>query len=149
MVGAQRSRFAHVGPTRSMGAPADDTLYAELLAFLEPGAIELIGIIIETTLERSEDLEVHELTVQLNDLIAAHSGKGESYIYAGNDSTAFASNQFQGRRLEDDAFVWECQHLVRQGRFTLVFYYEAEAAQAAIVDAVRGLPAVSTVTPVP
>jgi hypothetical protein len=132
-----------------MPAPADDPLYDELLAFLEPGAIELVGIIVETTLDRSEDLEMHELTVQLNDLIATHSGKGEAYIYAGNDSSEFASNQFQGRQLVDDAFVWECQHLVRDGHFTLVFYYEADADQAAIVDAVAALPIVATVTPVP
>jgi hypothetical protein len=132
-----------------MAAPADDPLYSELVAFLEPGAIELIGIIIETSFDRSEDLEVHELTVQLNDIIATRSGKGEAYIYAGNDSSAFASNQYQGRRLSDDAFVWECQHLVRDGRFTLVFYYEADAAQTAIVDDVGALSGVTTVTPVP
>ena len=132
-----------------MPATADDPLYDELVTFLEPGEIDLIGMIIDTQFDRSEDLEAHELTVELNDIIAHHSGKGEAYIYAGNDSSRFASNQYQGRGLRDDAFVWECQHLVRDGRFTLVFYYEADAAQAAIVDAVSALPPVKSVTSVP
>jgi hypothetical protein len=145
----EHSDFAHVVRIRRMPATADDPLYDEMVRFLEPGEIDLIGIIIDTQFDRSEDLEVHELTVELNDIIAAHSGEGEAYIYAGNDSSSFASNQYQGRALTDDAFVWECQHLVRDGSFTLVFYYEADATQAAIIDAVTALPAVTSVTPVP
>ena len=63
-----------------MPATADDPLYDEMVRFLEPGEIDLIGIIIDTQFDRSEDLEVYELRVQLNDHIATHSGKGEAYI---------------------------------------------------------------------
>jgi hypothetical protein len=76
------------------------------------------------------------LTVELNEVIAAHAGKGETYIYAGNDDPDFSSNQFQGLTV-DDEFVWECQQLLRDGTFDIVFYYEATADQAALVEAVR------------
>ena len=125
----------------------DDDLYARTKALLEPGEIDLVGVIVHTELGSDEDLEMHELTVEINDLIAEHTEKGETYIYAGNDDTDFASNQFHGRTLEDDAFVWECQQLLREGRFQLVFYYEATADHEGIVEALeaRGL----SVTPVP
>jgi hypothetical protein len=80
---------------------------------------------------------MHELTVELNEVIADHAGKGEAYIYAGNDDPDFSSNQFQGRAVEDDAFVWECQQLLRDGTFDIVFYYEAALDQDALVDAIR------------
>ncbi len=125
----------------------DGDLYTRTKALLEPGEIELVGLIVHTELTSQEDLEMHELTVELNEIIAEHAGKGETYIYAGNDDTDFASNQFHGRTLDDDAFVWECQQLLRGGSFQLVFYYEATADHEAIVEAVEahGL----SVTPVP
>ena len=125
----------------------DDDLYARTKALLEPGDIDLVGVIVHTDLSSDGDLEMHELTVEINDIIAAHTEKGETYIYAGNDDTGFASNQFHGRTLEDDAFVWECQQLLREGRFQLVFYYEASADHEGIIEALeaRGL----SVTPVP
>ncbi|SEO29645.1 hypothetical protein SAMN04487948_101593 [Halogranum amylolyticum] len=127
----------------------DEDLYQRTLALLEPGDIELVGIIVHTDLGGQEDLEMHELTVELNDVISEHAGKGETYIYAGNDSTDFASNQFHGLTLEDDEFVWECQQLLREGTFDLVFYYEATADQDAIVAAVEEADHVDRVTPVP
>jgi hypothetical protein len=125
----------------------DQDLYERTKALLEPGDIELVGVIVHTDLSGEEDLEMQELTVDLNDVIAAHTNKGESYIYAGNDDPEFASNQFHGRTLDDDEFVWECQQLLRDGRFQLVFYYEATADHEAIIEAMedRGL----SVTPVP
>ncbi len=125
----------------------DGDLYTRTKALLEPGEIELVGLIVHTELTSQEDLEMHELTVELNEIIAEHAGKGETYIYAGNDDTDFASNQFHGRTLDDDEFVWECQQLLRGGSFQLVFYYEATADHEAIVEAVEahGL----SVTPVP
>jgi len=125
----------------------DQDLYERTKALLEPGDIELVGVIVHTELSGEEDLEMQELTVDLNDVIAAHTDKGESYIYAGNDDPEFASNQFHGRTLEDDEFVWECQQLLRDGRFHLVFYYEATADHEAIIEAIedRNL----SVTPVP
>jgi hypothetical protein len=125
----------------------DQDLYERTKALLEPGDIELVGVIVHTDLSGEEDLEMQELTVDLNDVIADHTNKGESYIYAGNDDTEFASNQFHGRTLDDDEFVWECQQLLRDGRFQLVFYYEATAEHEAIIETIedRGL----SVTPVP
>ena len=125
----------------------DQDLYERTKALLEPGDIELVGVIVHTDLSGEEDLEMQELTVDLNDVIATYTDKGESYIYAGNDDTEFASNQFHGRTLDDDEFVWECQQLLRDGRFQLVFYYEATADHEAIIEAMedRGL----SVTPVP
>jgi len=107
----------------------------------------LVGVIVHTELSGEEDLEMQELTVDLNDVIADHTNKGESYIYAGNDDPEFASNQFHGRTLDDDEFVWECQQLLRDGRFQLIFYYEATADHKGIIETMedRGL----SVTPVP
>jgi len=125
----------------------DTDLYKRTKALIEPGEIELLGLIVHTELSGREDLEMHELTVDLNEVIAEHAGKGESYIHAGNDDTDFSSNQFQGLTVDDEEFVWECQQLLRDGTFDLVFYYEATADHQAIINAVeaRGL----SVTPVP
>ena len=125
----------------------DQDLYERTKALLEPGDIELVGVIVHTDLSGEEDLEMQELTVDLNDVIADHTNKGESYIYAGNDDPEFASNQFHGRTLADDEFVWECQQLLRDSRFHLVFYYEATADHEGIIETMeaRGL----SVTPVP
>ncbi|RDI72341.1 DUF5778 family protein [Halopelagius longus] len=127
----------------------DDDLYKRTMALLEPGDIELVGAIVHTDLDGQEDLEMQELTVDANEVIAAHAGKGETYIYAGNDDTDFASNQFQGLTLDDEEFVWECQQLLRNGTFDIVFYYEATADHDAIVDELEELAHVDRVTPVP
>jgi hypothetical protein len=127
----------------------DQDLYERTKALLEPGDIELLGLVVHTDLGGQEDLEMHELTVDLNEVIAEHAGTGESYIHAGNDDTAFSSNQFQGRTLDDEAFVWECQQLLREGTFDLVFYYEAGVDQAALGEDVRALDGVRDVTLVP
>ncbi|MFB6107814.1 MAG: DUF5778 family protein [Haloplanus sp.] len=120
-----------------MSDAVDDDLYRRTKALLEPGDIDLAGLIVHTDLGGQEDLEMHELTVDLNEVIADHAGEGETYIYAGNDSSEFSSNQFQGLTLDDDEFVWECQQLLRDGTFDLVFYYEADLDQDALVEAVR------------
>jgi len=120
-----------------MSDVVDDDLYRRTKALLEPGDIDLAGAIVHTDLSGQEDLEMHELTVELNEVIAAHAEMGETYIYAGNDDPDFASNQFQGLTVEDDTFVWECQQLLRNGTFDIVFYYEADVDQAALVAEVR------------
>ena len=125
----------------------DDDLYRRAKALLEPGEIELEGVIVHTDLAGSEDLEMHELTVELNDVIAEHADKGETYIYAGNDDSRFSSNQFQGLTLDDDEFVWECQQLLREGSFDIVFYFEAGADREAIAEDVEELG--HRATPVP
>ena len=116
---------------------------------LEPGDIELAGCIVHTTLGGQEDLEMHELTVAINDVIADHADKGETYIEAGNDDTNFSSNQFQGLTLDDEEFVWECQQLLRDGTFDLVFYYEAGVDQEALAADLAALDGVDRVTQVP
>jgi len=132
-----------------MSDAVDDDLYQRAKRLLEPGDIELVGCLVHTDLSGQEDLEMHELTVALNDVIADHAGKGEAYIYAGNDSEEFSSNQFQGKTVADDAFVWECQQLLRGGTFDLVFYYEAGVDQAALADDITALDHVEQVTQVP
>ncbi|ESS05447.1 MAG: hypothetical protein A07HB70_02491 [uncultured archaeon A07HB70] len=120
----------------------DADLYRRTEALLEPGEVTLNGAVIHTDLGGDQDLEMHELTVDLNDVVARHSPEasaGETYIYAGNDDPEFASNQFQGRRLDDDEFVWECQQLLREGSFDLVFYYPASADHVAVVEGVEAL----------
>ena len=132
-----------------MSETVDSDLYTRAKALLEPGDIELVGCIVHTNLEGEEDLEMHELTVAANEVIAEHAGKGETYIEAGNDDTDFSSNQFQGLTLDDEAFVWECQQLLREGAFDIVFYYEATVDQAALVDDLAALDHVAGVTAVP
>jgi hypothetical protein len=132
-----------------MSETLDSDLYERTKALLEPGDIDLIGCIVHTTLSGREDLEMHELTVAANNVIAEHAGAGETYIKAGNDDTDFASNQFQGLTLDDESFVWECQQLLREGTFDVVFYYEAGVDQSALTDTLAGLEDVDGVTPVP
>ena len=132
-----------------MSETLEEDLYQRTLALLEPGEIELVGAIVHTTLESQEDLEMQELTVEINDVIADHAEKGETYIYAGNDTEEFASNQFQGLTLDDDAFVWECQQLLREGTFDIVFYYEAGPDQDALADDLEALDHVDSVAAVP
>ena len=127
----------------------DEDLYRRTKALLEPGEIELLGAVVHTDLGGEEDLEMHELTVDVNDVVAEHAGKGETYIYAGNDTDEFASNQFQGLTLDDDGFVWECQQLLREGTFDIVFYYEATVDQESLVDDLATLDHVDGVTAVP
>jgi len=127
----------------------DEDLYRRTKALLEPGEIELVGAVVHTDLEGEEDLEMHELTVDVNEVIAERAGKGETYIYAGNDTGEFASNQFQGLTLDDDAFVWECQQLLREGTFDIVFYYEATVDQESLVGDLAALDHVDGVTAVP
>ncbi|MFB6168146.1 MAG: DUF5778 family protein [Haloferacaceae archaeon] len=125
-----------------MTETVDADLYQRTRALLEPGDVTLNGVVVHTDLDGREDLEMHELTVELNDVIAANTPgleAGDSYVYAGNDDPEFASNQFQGRRLDDDGFVWECQQLLREGSFDLVFYYAAETDHVGVVEAVEAL----------
>ena len=132
-----------------MAETVDEDLYRRTKALLEPGDVDLVGAVVHTDLTGAEDLEMHELTVELNEVVAVHAEKGETYIYAGNDDPDFASNQFQGLTLDDDAFVWECQQLLREGTFDLVWYYEVGVDQDALVDEMATLDHVERVTPVP
>lgn len=117
-----------------MSDTVEDDLEKRLVALLEPGDISLAGLIVHTDFERQADIEVHEATVEIGNIIAEHAGVSDWYVYSGNDDTSFASNQHQGLSLPDESFVWECQHLVRDGTFDMVFYYESVIEQDALVQ---------------
>lgn len=118
---------------------ADEDLYERTRRLLEPGEIELVGAIAHTDLESSEDIEMHQATVDIGEIIAEGAGYDpkDTYVYSGSDDTQFASNQHQGLTLEDDEFVWECQQLLRNGTFDVVFYYEASADHDSILEEIR------------
>lgn len=122
-----------------MNNTLDDDLYQRTKRLLEPGEIELVGAIVHTELGSTEDIEMHQATVDIGEIIAEGAGiePTDTYVYSGSEDTNFASNQHQGLTLADDGFVWECQQLLREGTFDIVFYYEATADHEAILDAIR------------
>lgn len=115
----------------------DQDLYNRTKQLLVPGEIELNGLIIHTEIPGADDLEMTQLTIDVGEVIADYAVDTETYVYSGSDDPEFASNQHQGLTLEDDAFVWECQQLLRNGTYDIVFYYEAGADDEAIVNAVK------------
>ena len=117
-----------------MSEPVREDLRERLKALLRPGEIELLGLIVRTDLSGEEELDLHELTLEVGELIANHQEVQDWYVYSGNDSPEFAVNQHQGLRLEDDGFVWEAQQLLREGTFDLVMYFEADIDAAALDD---------------
>lgn len=106
---------------------------------LQPGDIELDGLIVHTDFDGSEETRMHEATVAVGDAIAAHAGHdpAETFVYSGTDDPEFASNQHQGRTLDEDSFVWECQQLLREGSFDLVFYFERSGDLEALGETLR------------
>ncbi|WP_330631745.1 DUF5778 family protein [Halocatena halophila] len=117
-----------------------DTLDANLIertrALLEPGDIDLRGLIVHTEFTSEHETQLHQLTLDVGEAIATAAGEDDTYVYSGNDDPDFGLNQHQGLRIEDDGFVWECQQLLREGTFDIVFYYERGADQDAIIDAI-------------
>ncbi|MBO4249362.1 hypothetical protein IL252_16230 [Halomicrobium sp. IBSBa] len=123
-----------------MGAETlDEDLYRRTKALLEPGEIELNGTIVHTDLDGQDDIEMMETTLEAGNVIAEHAGHDpkDTYVYSGNDDADFSSNQHQGLTIDGEEFVWECQQLLRDGSFDIVFYYEASADQAAILETLR------------
>ncbi|ADJ14616.1 DUF5778 family protein [Halalkalicoccus jeotgali] len=122
-----------------MSETLDDDLYERTKRLLEPGEIELAGAIVHTELESSDDIEMHQATVDIGEIIAEGAGHDptDTYVYSGTDDTDFSSNQHQGLTIEGDEFVWECQQLLREGTFDVVFYYEASADHEAILAGIR------------
>jgi hypothetical protein len=120
-----------------------DALDAELCQrtwqLLQPGEIDLDGLVIHTDYGGDEETRMHQATLEVGDVIAEGAGHdpGDTYVYSGNDSSEFASNQHQGRTLDDESFVWECQQLLREGSFEVVFYFEAGAETRSILAAAR------------
>lgn len=119
----------------------DPDLYQRTKELLEPGEIELQGIIVETDLTTEDEPALHQATIDIGEIISTANGinPAESYIYSGNDDSRFGVNQHQGLTLDADRFIWECQQLLRDGAFTIVFYYEASANQYEIESAVTKL----------
>jgi hypothetical protein len=106
---------------------------------LQPGEIELNGLVVQTEFDGSQEPEMHQATVEVGELIAEYAGyePTDTFVYSGTDDSEFASNQHQGLTLEDESFVWECQQLLRDGSFDVVFYFEATADTEGLLAAVR------------
>jgi hypothetical protein len=121
----------------------NDALDAELRRrtwqLLQPGEIDLDGLVVHTAFGGDQETSMHQATIEVGGIIAEHAGldPAETYVYSGNDDTEFASNQHQGLTLSGDEFVWECQQLLRDGSFDVVFYFEAGAGTGAVLSAVR------------
>jgi hypothetical protein len=117
----------------------DVELHRRTWELLQPGDIELDGLVLHTAFDGSQEPEMHQATVEVGDLIAVHAGfdPAETFVYSGTDDPEFASNQHQGRTLADESFVWECQQLLRDGAFDVVFYFERSGDLAALLGTVR------------
>jgi hypothetical protein len=120
-----------------MSETLDDDLRRRTEALLEPGDIELRGLIVHTEYDSSEESMLHRATIDVGDTIAEHAAAGDTYVYSGTDDPEFGLNQHQGLTVEGDEFVWECQQLLREGTYDVVFYYEASADHEAIIDDLR------------
>jgi hypothetical protein len=131
-----------------MADHVDEDLVRRTESLLEPGEIELNGVVIHTSLSGEEEPALHQLTLDAGDRIAEHHpdiGPGDTYVYSGNDDPDFGVNQHQGLTVEEESFVWECQQLLREGRYAVVIYYEAVVDQGAAVAALEELDAVDRV----
>ncbi|MCL9812777.1 DUF5778 family protein [Natranaeroarchaeum aerophilus] len=113
----------------------DEDLHRRTKQLLEPGEIQLNGAVVHTDLGSPDEIDMMQATLDVGDIIAEHAGLDpkDTYVYSGNDDPDFSSNQHQGLTLDDEEFVWECQQLLREGTFDIVFYYEASADHEAIL----------------
>ncbi|MFB6072971.1 MAG: DUF5778 family protein [Halobacterium sp.] len=116
-----------------MSETANADLYRQTVGLLQPGDIELAGAVLHTDYDSDEESLLHQLTLDAGDAVAEHAEKGDTYVYSGNDSDEFGVNQHQGLTLEGDEFVWECQQLLRDGRFDVVLYWEATGDHDAVL----------------
>jgi len=121
------------------GDAVDETLYERARALLEPGEVELVGLVVHTAVPGDDEPALHQATIEVGDVVAEHAGldPADTYVYAGNDDPEFGVNQHQGRTLDGDDFVWECQQLLREDTYDVVFYYEADVDQDSVVETVR------------
>jgi len=133
-----------------MSETAHADLYRETVELLRPGDIELAGAVLHTAYDSDEESKLHQLTLDAGRAVADHAGKGDTYVYSGNDSDEFGVNQHQGLTLDGDEFVWECQQLRRGDEFVVVLYWEAtgddDDAVVADVAAVEGVEEAVAVT---
>ena len=109
-------------------------LIQRLEALLEPGEIDLSGIIVHTSLGSDDEIELFNKTLQIGDMVADAASIEDWYVYSGNDNPQFSSNQHQGLRLADDGFIWECQHLLRHQTFEIVMYYESTVHEPVVTE---------------
>jgi len=108
----------------------DDDLYAEAASLLAPGEATYRGVVLHTTMAQHAEQAMNKLMRAAGDRITEHVADAETYVYAGEDDERFGVGQFQGRRLADDEPIWECQQLLREGTFDLVFYWNADRVAA-------------------
>lgn len=122
-----------------MSDAIDADLRRRTWELLQPGDIELDGLVVHTDLDGGDESQMHQLTVDVGDIIAEHDGHDpkDTFVYSGTDDSEFSSNQHQGLTLDGEEFVWECQQLLRDGSFDVVFYFEASADTAGILSAVE------------
>jgi len=122
-----------------MSTPAADDLRRRAWQLLQPGEIELDGLVVHTGFGGDQAVAMHQATVEIGEEIAAAAGQDptDTFVYSGTDDPEFASNQHQGLTLADESFVWECQQLLREGSFDLVFYFEADADLDGLVELLR------------
>ncbi len=122
-----------------MAEPVEDSLKRRTWRLLQPGEVALNGAIVQTALGSEDDIGMQQATIEIGDLIASHAGfdPDETYVYSGTDDPEFGTNQHQGLTLDDDEFVWECQQLLREGTFDLVFYYRATVDHQGLLEAIR------------
>ncbi|MFB6095574.1 MAG: DUF5778 family protein [Halodesulfurarchaeum sp.] len=119
-----------------MSDPGDAELYESARSLLEPGERTLEGLVVHTALPGVQETEMNRAMRELGDVIAGELTDEEVVIDAGEDDDRFGVGQFQGVTLGDGTFVWECQQLLREGTFDLVFYWEATGSLDTIVDGV-------------
>jgi hypothetical protein len=124
-----------------MSETLDEDLYRRTKALLEPGDVDLNGIVVHTEFDGQADVQMMQATLDVADVVAEHSGHDpeDVYVESGNDDPEFASNQHQGLTIDDEGFVWECQQLLREGTFDVVLYYLASADHDAIIADVEDL----------
>lgn len=120
-----------------MSESADEDLYRRAAALLEPGEVILHGAVVHTDVESDAEPKLHQVTIDIGDIIADHVGKDDTYVYSGTDDPEFGLNQHQGRTIEGDEFVWECQQLLRGETFDVVFYWKATDDHAALITAIE------------
>jgi hypothetical protein len=122
-----------------MSDASRDDLVRRTWQLLQPGEVELNGLIVHTDFDGGEEAAMHQATIEVGDYIAEGAGHEptDTYVESGNDDPEFSSNQHQGLTLDDGSFVWECQQLLRDGSFDVVFYYEAAADHEGIQAAAR------------
>jgi hypothetical protein len=131
-----------------MSETVDEDLYRQTVELLQPGDIELAGAVVHTDYDSDAESMLHQLTLDVGEVVAEHSEKGDTYVYSGNDSDEFGVNQHQGLTLKDDEFVWECQQLLREDGFDVVVYWEATGDHEAVLADVREVDGVESVVAV-